>query len=108
MSVIDNIGLNALKKCYQDIELHETPQEGDVTFTYHTYRGIFFWSIQDEHRVATTPEDALKLLKRLLHFNLTRGMLTLGMIFVPFLALGNYVAQKRSISKQIAASTNNS
>lgn len=102
---IDNIGLGTLKKCYRGIELHETPQEGDVTFTYHTYRGILVWSIQDEHHVATTPDNALKLLGRLLRYNLTMGMMSLGLVFVPFLAIGNYIAQRRSIFKQKAATT---
>ena len=41
------------------------------------------------------------LLARLLRFNLTWGMLSYGLLFVPFLAIGNYLAQKRSIEKQL-------
>ncbi|PQO28185.1 hypothetical protein [Blastopirellula marina] len=103
---IDNIGLGTLKKCYRGIELHETPQEGDVTFTYHTYRGILVWSTQNEHRICAPADDALKLLGRLLRYNLTMGMLSAGLVFVPFLAIGNYIAQRRSIFNQIAASAN--
>jgi hypothetical protein len=36
----------------------------------------------------------------LLRFNLTWGMLSYGLLFVPLLAIGNYFAQKRSIAKQ--------
>lgn len=105
---IDNIGLGTLKKCYRGIELHETPQPGDVTFTYHTYRGILVWSTQDEHHICAPAEDAFRLLGRLLRYNLTMGMLSAGLVFVPFLAIGNYIAQRRSIFKQIADSANGS
>ncbi len=103
---IDNIGLRALQRCYHDIELHETPQDGDVTFTYHTYRGILAWATQDEHHICAPPDEALKLLNRLLRFNLTRGLICAGAFFVPFLAIGNYWSQRRSIFKQQAAAAN--
>ncbi|MEW4451677.1 hypothetical protein AB1L30_03230 [Bremerella sp. JC817] len=97
---IDNIGLGTLRKCFQGIDLHESPQPGDVTFTYHTYRGILVWSIQEEHTIWAEPVEARKLLGRLLRFNLTMGMLGTGMVFIPLLAIGNYLAQRRSIAKQ--------
>lgn len=76
------------------------PQHGDVCFVYHTYRGFLVWFVQDEHHVCAPPEDARSLLTRLLRFNLTWGMLSYGLLFVPLLAISNYVAQKRSIEKQ--------
>ena len=100
---IDNIGLGTLRKCFRGIDLHETPQLGDVTFTYHTYRGILVWSIQEEHTIWAEPVEARKLLGRLLRFNLTMGMLGAGMVFIPLLAIGNYLAQRRSIAKQVRA-----
>jgi hypothetical protein len=95
--------LRPLRRCFEGIEVHKTPADGDVSFVYHTYRGLIFWFTQTEHRVIAAPEDAERLLKRLLRFNLTWGMLTWGILFVPFFAFGNYVAQRRSIEKQVAS-----
>ena len=67
---------------------------------YHTYRGFLVWFVQEEHRVCAPPEDAKILLARLLRFNLTWGMLSYGLLFVPLFAIGNYVVQKRSIETQ--------
>lgn len=89
-----------LRRRYDGIEVHETRQDGDVALVYHTYRGFLFWFVQDEHRVFASPGDAERLLGRLLRFNLTFGMMSYGLAFVPFVAIGNYIAQKRSIQKQ--------
>lgn len=94
-------GLKPLEKRFEGLDLHDLPQSGDVCFVYHTYRGFLFWGVQTEHRVAAAPEDAKLLLARLLRFNLTWGMLCIGQLFVPWLAIGNFYAQKRSIEKQI-------
>ena len=75
-------------------------QAGDVSFVYHTYRGFLIWAVQEEHRVIAPPDDALILLKRLLRFNLTWGMMSYGMLFIPLLASAAYFAQKRSIKQQ--------
>jgi hypothetical protein len=56
--------------------------------------------VQDEHRIYAPPADARLLLTRLFRFNLTWGMLSYGLLFVPLLAIGNYHAQKRSIENQ--------
>ena len=85
---------------YDGLDVHETQQPGDVQFVYHTYRGLFLWFIQEEHRVSATPEDARTLLGRLLRFNLSYGLLSYGLVFVPFLAVGNYITQLRSVNKQ--------
>jgi hypothetical protein len=95
--------LGPLGRCFRDIQLHELPAPGDVTFVYHTYRGLLIWFTQTEHRVIAPREDAEKLLKRLLRFNLTWGMLSYGLIFIPFVSYGNYLAQRRSIAQQAAA-----
>ena len=88
-----------LFKNYEGLALHKTRQPGDVELTYHTYRGFIFWFIQDEHRVYAPRNDALALLGRLLKFNLTYGLMSYGMIFIPFLAIGNYYAQKKKIDR---------
>ena len=94
--------LRPLQRCYEGIKAHDRPQQGDVVFVYHTYRGLLVWFTQDEHRVYAPPADAEKLLGRLLRFNLTWGMLSRGLIFIPFLALGNYFSQRRAIERQAA------
>jgi hypothetical protein len=93
--------LPPLQREFSDLALRQTPQPGDVTVVYHTYRGFLLWCAQSEHRFAAPPAEALLALKRLLRFNLTWGMLSYGMVFIPFLAIGNYFAQKRSIERQV-------
>ena len=92
--------LRPLRRCFDGIRLRESPGAGDVRLVYHTYRGLLFWVTQDEHRVVAPAEDAERLLGRLLRFNLTWGMLSYGMLFIPFLAVGNFYAQRRSIRQQ--------
>ena len=94
--------LRPLRRCYDGIRLREVAGAGDVRFVYHTYRGLLLWVTQDEHRVAAPAGDAERLLGRLLRFNLTWGLLSYGMLFVPFLAVGNYYAQRKSIRQQAA------
>jgi hypothetical protein len=96
------VGSGALRRYYQDITVHEQPNPGDVSFVYHTYSGLFVWFWQMEHRVNAPIEDAEKLLKRLLRFNLTWGLLAPGMVFIPLLAIGNYYVQKSNIRRQAA------
>jgi hypothetical protein len=97
--------LGPLNRCFRGIQLHESPDPGDVSFVYHTYRGLLIWFTQTEHRVIAPREDAERLLKRLLRFNLTWGMLSYGLVFIPLVAYGNYVSQRRSIAEQVAAQT---
>lgn len=89
-----------LSKQYEGIDVHDYKMPGDVEFVYHTYHGFVAFFIQTEHRVRCPSEQALVLLRRFLRFNLTWGLLSYGMLFVPFLAYFNYLAQKRSIKKQ--------
>lgn len=98
-------GLSALRRRFDGIQVHEQPTFGDVSFVYHTYRGLLIWSTQDEHVVHAPPEDAEKLLKRLLRFNLTWGMISSALLFVPFLAISNYRTQLNSIRTQARSST---
>lgn len=92
--------LRPLQRCYHGIRLHEQPGPGDVQFTYHTYRGLLLWATEDEHRIIAPAEDAERLLGRLLRFNLTWGMLSHGMVLIPFLAIGNYYSQRKLIRQQ--------
>jgi hypothetical protein len=92
--------LKPLRRCFDGVRLHEVPEPGDVLLVYHTYRGLLLWVTQDEHRVLAPRADAERLLGRLLRFNLTWGMLSYGLLFIPFLAVGSYYGQRRSIREQ--------
>ena len=100
MGGIRKFALKPLERRFAGLDVHDTPHPGDVTFVYHTYRGFLVWFVQNEHRVSAPPEDARLLLTRLLRFNLTWGMLSYGLLFVPFIAIGNYYTQTRSIDIQ--------
>jgi hypothetical protein len=91
-----------LAQRYAGIEVHDLPIPADVQFVYHTYHGFLIFFVQTEHRVSCAPQSARTLLGRFLRFNLTWGMLSYGLLFVPFLAFSNYLAQRRSIGKQEA------
>ncbi|MCA9135561.1 MAG: hypothetical protein KDB00_02350 [Planctomycetales bacterium] len=96
--------LGPLNRCYDGTERHLRRQPEDVSFTYHTYRGLLIWVTQDEHKVHASCDDAKSILKRLLLFNLTWGMLSCGVLFVPFLAIGNYRRQMNRIEEQCSSS----
>jgi len=100
MGGIQRFALKPLQKRFVGLNLHDSREPEDVCFVYHTYRGFLVWFVQEEHRVCAPAADARELLARLLRFNLTWGMLSYGFLFVPFIAIGNYYAQRRSIEKQ--------
>ncbi len=72
----------------------------DVVVVYHTYAGVLVHGVQSEWRFAAPPEQARRILRRMLRTNLTWGLLVPHLVVVPFLALGNYWAQMRSIRRQ--------
>ncbi len=90
----------ALQRAYRDLEIAEAPSPDDVILKYHTYHGLLAWVTQTPHEVALPPEDARTLLGRLLRFNLSWGLLSCGCLFIPPIAIGNYMAQRRSIAEQ--------
>lgn len=96
----EKFALKPLMRCFEGLDIAESPRTGDVTFTYHTYRGLLVWYTQDEFVVSAPLGDAKTLLGRLLRYNLTWGMLSNGLVFVPFLALGNYFVQRAAIHRQ--------
>lgn len=100
MGGLNSFALKPLQRCFAGLTWRDSAQAGDVHFVYHTYRGFLLWSTQEEHRVYAPPGDAKQLLWRLLRFNLTWGMLSYGFVFIPLLAIGNYLAQKRAIERQ--------
>lgn len=93
--------LKPLERCYEGIHLCPPGDPWGVHLVYHTYRGLVLWITQDEHNIVAPAADAERLLGRLLRFNLTWGMLSFGIVFVPILAIANYFAQRRSIARQV-------
>ncbi len=51
MGSITDFGLPALERCFDGIELKESPGPNDVTVTYHSYRGLVAYFVQTEHRL---------------------------------------------------------
>ena len=100
MGGIQKFARKPLLRCFEGLDLHNSQLPGDVCVVYHTYRGFLVWFVQEEHFICAPPDDARLLLKRLLRFNLTWGLFSYGLLFVPLLSLGNYYAQKRSIETQ--------
>lgn len=98
----EDLALRSLSRKYADLKIHSDPRVGDVILAYYTYHGFLVWFTQTPHHVALPPDDARRLLGRLLRFNLKWGLLTYGAAFVPPLAILNYFAQRRSIAKQEA------
>lgn len=100
---MQKFALRPLERCFVGLDLHDSPRPGDVSCVYHSYRGFLLWFVQTEHQIHAPPHDALAALRRLLRFNLTWGLLSYGLLFVPLLAIGNYYAQKRLVLKQANA-----
>jgi hypothetical protein len=90
----------ALAQRFQELEIHDPPQPGDVVLVYHTYHGFLAWFTQIEHRVHLPPNQARELLGRLLRFNCTWGLTARGCVLVPPVSIVNYFMQRRSISAQ--------
>ena len=80
--------------------VYATEASGLVYVVFHTYSGSFPFATQTEHRFWATPDNARIALKDLHQYNLSHGMFAYGGLFIPLLSLGNYWAQKRSITKQ--------
>jgi len=98
----ESLAQAALERSYKDLTAHSVPLVGDVILLFHTYHGLVFWFTQTKHHIALPPDDARVLLGRLARFNLKWGLVTYGALFVPILTVSNYVAQRRSIARQLA------
>lgn len=88
----------SLRRKYRGLTIHDVPQARDVVVTYHTYHGFIAWVTQTPHQVFLPPDDARRLLGRLLRFNLLWGLFSYGALFFPPIAVLNYIAQRRSIA----------
>jgi hypothetical protein len=91
----------AQQRIYDGLKIYRAPAWGAVPVVFHTYYGFLAYVIQTEHRFWACPEDARVALWRLHRFNLTWGMLAYGALVIPLLSYGNYLAQKRSIDREV-------
>ena len=89
-----------LKRLYAEFADEETPGGDRVEFVFHTYDGFLVFATQREHRFRLPPDRARELLWRLHKFILTWGLLAYGVLLIPLLSYGNYLAQKSRIRKQ--------
>jgi hypothetical protein len=74
-----------------------------ASFTYHTYSGLLFYVRQSEHRFSLPPRVAQSTLHELFMHTIKFGFFAYGALLIPVLAYLNYLAQRRSISKQAAS-----
>ena len=86
---------------YDRLKTYTSQAWGTVPVVFHTYYGFLVFVIQTEHRFWAGPEDARVALWRLHRFNLIWGMFAYGALVIPFLSFGNYLAQKRSIDREV-------
>jgi hypothetical protein len=93
----------AEKRAYVGVRNQPAHEPGTVEVEFHTYSGILVFVVQRRHHFWASPDDARIALWRLHKFNLTWGMFAYGALLIPLVSYLNYVAQKRSIDRQIAA-----
>ena len=89
-------------RAFEGLKVFDGPGPGLVGVVFHTYFGVLVFVDQTEHRFWGTPDDAHRALWRLHRFNMCWGMFAYGAILIPFVSLGNYLAQRRSIARQSA------
>ncbi len=87
-------------RAFEGLKIHSGPGLGLVAVVFHTYFGFIVFVVQTENRFWAPSDDAREALWRLHLFNLSWGMFAYGVLVIPFLSFGNYLAQKRSISRQ--------
>ncbi len=90
-------------RAFEGLNIHDGPGPGLVAVVFHTYWGFFAFVVQRKHRFWAPPDDAREALRRLHRFNLIWGFHAYGAILIPVMSFGNYLAQKRSISRQETA-----
>jgi hypothetical protein len=88
------------RRAYAGLRISDTQEPGMVLLQFHTYDGFLAWFTQTSHVVFAPPDDARKLLRRLVRHNLTWGMLSAGNFFVPLLTYFNRRAQLQSVEVQ--------
>ncbi len=91
-----------LARAFEGLAVHTEPRHGDVELKYETYHGFVAWVSCTRVHVWMPSDEARVLLRRLLRFNFTWGLLAAGAALLPLLSLGNYWAQSHCIRKQVA------
>ena len=89
----------------EDIARASLAKAGDsaraqVVFRFTTYTGYGLWLVQSTHTYTLPQDVAQEVLRKLLRHNCTWGLLGPGLIFVPFLSVGEYWQRRREIAWQ--------
>lgn len=92
----------AQQRAFEGVQVHHSPGPGLVEVIFHVYSGVLVFTRQVEYRFWATPDNARLVLWRLHRFNLAWGLFAYGALFIPLLSIGNYLAQRRRISRQVA------
>lgn len=87
-------------KLYDGLRVEANPRPGLVCFRLHTYDGFLAWFTQTRHEGFAPPDDASKLLGRVLRYNLSHGILAAGGLFVPLVSVPEFFSQRRSVKHQ--------
>ena len=90
------------RKVFDGVEFNNANGPGLVELRYHTYDGILMWFVQTEHHIYLKPNDAREVLRRMLRYNLSWGLLAAGGLLVPLVAIPSYFGQKKTIASQEA------
>lgn len=98
---------NSLANIYAGLDLQAVQRPGDVVLLYHTYHGFLVFVVMTPHYATLPYADARRLLRRLLWFNCTWGLLAYCGLIIPVIGAINYLLQRRSIALQFAAHEHN-
>jgi hypothetical protein len=88
------------KRVCDGLSVLSQPLPGRVRVTFHTYDGLLGAFSETEHNAYLSPSDARTFLNRLARYNLLWGQMCIPGRLVPLVTLINYIAQRRSISRQ--------
>jgi len=91
------------RRVFEGLKIHDGRGPGLVAVVFHTYWGMIAFVDQHEHRFWAPPDDAREALGRLHRFDMIWGFFVHAALLIPIVSFGNYLAQKRSISKQETA-----
>ena len=75
--------------------------EPQVVVQFTTYHGLIAFVEQTRHELRLPQSEARRVLKAFRRFNLTWGLFSYGMLFIPLLTVAEYRSQLRSIDEQV-------
>lgn len=87
-------------KLYDGLRIETNQRPGLVRFRLHTYDGFLVWFTQTKHEGFAPPNDASKLVGRVLRYNLSHGFLAAGGLLVPLVSVPEFFSQRRSVKHQ--------